>query len=234
MDALRQVAEFGAPRQPIRGRLPRNPLDKCTIVSIYPKKIVEIKHTIEPGYFEIAPGSLAIPSTLVVSSSSWWANRGEQQHSLEIPVFSISIADAIIRDYSNGLLACDMDSRMPGLFFIEGKVGIPEIKEKYNSNLEISEIKQRAWFAELVKIADGLWARSNRNPLCLSDEMRVAAEYLGLKNKAWLGDQNFINDMGDCFACGSAKNKAFAVCPTCRAIDPKHAMAGEIKFAGGV
>lgn len=227
---FRQVAETGAPRQPITSRLPKNPMDKCTIVSIYPKKIVEVKHTIEPGKFEIEAGSLENPSILVVGSSSWWAARGENQPTLEIPVFSVSIADSIIRDYINGLLACDMVERMPGLFFVEGKYNGLEIKTKFADRIKEADIKQNAWFAELVRIADSLWARSNNNPLAIPDEARIAAKVLGLE-KPWTLDFKLIAEVS-CFACGNKKNPAFPVCPTCRAIDPSHPLAKEIKFAG--
>ena len=34
---------------------PKNPMDVSTVVSILPRKIVEIKHTISPGRFTIEP-----------------------------------------------------------------------------------------------------------------------------------------------------------------------------------
>ena len=47
-------------------RSARNPMDKCTIVSIFPKEINEIKHTIEPGRFVIPPGTFEKPAVLTV------------------------------------------------------------------------------------------------------------------------------------------------------------------------
>lgn len=219
------------PRQPIQNRLPKNPTDKCTIVSIYPRHIVEIKHTIEPGRFEITPGTLDDPSTLVVGSSSWWMSRGETQPNLEVPVFSVNIADAIIRDYCNGLLACDMVDKVPGLFFIEGNHSVIEIKTLYKDRLKAADLKQKNWFLELVRLADSLWARSGGNPLAIADEARIAAKNLGMDDKPWLSDFQ-ATKMENCFACGSQKNPLFPVCPVCRAIDQNHALAKDIKFAG--
>ena len=50
-------------------RAPINPMDKSTVVSIIPKRIVETKATITPGYFELASGSFDNPSILVVGPS---------------------------------------------------------------------------------------------------------------------------------------------------------------------
>src|ERR1700682_3034442 len=76
-------------------RTSKNPLDKCTIVSIFPKAIDEVKHTIEPGKFHIAAGTFEEPAILVVGSSSWWKDIDVDQPMLEIPVSSIQIADSI-------------------------------------------------------------------------------------------------------------------------------------------
>ena len=47
-----------------------NPMDKSTVVSIYPKELNEIKPTIMPGRFRLEPGTYEKPSILVVGSSS--------------------------------------------------------------------------------------------------------------------------------------------------------------------
>src|SRR5690606_5117854 len=106
-------------RRTIRG--PVNPMDKSTIVSIYPKEIDETKCTITPGRFIIPPGSYVRPSTLVVGPSSWWREIDEEQPLLEIPVSSIQLADSVLKDYCNGILGCNMADAMPGLFYVPGE-----------------------------------------------------------------------------------------------------------------
>src|SRR3972149_7969365 len=81
-----------------------NPMDKGTVVSIYPKNITEIKHTIQPGRFHIPAGSYANPSFLVVGPSSWWRDVGPHEPLLEIPTSAVQIANSIVIDYYNGLL----------------------------------------------------------------------------------------------------------------------------------
>lgn len=216
-------------RRTIRG--PVNPLDKSTIVSIYPREIDEVKHTIQPGRFVIKPGTFEIPSILVVGPSSWWREIDEFQPLLEIPNSSIQVADSVVKDYCNGLLGCDMGNSMPGIFYVPGEFTLKEIKEKYSVELSNAKTRQNSYYAVLTKMADALWARTNGNPLTISDDMRLAARELNLKNKDWMKDFSMM-EMVKCFSCGSMCNPEFPVCPTCKAIrDTDKAAKLGIKFA---
>lgn len=230
---MAQVGEFpgfaALNRRTIRG--PVNPLDKSTIVSIYPKEIDEVKHTIQPGRFIIQPGTPKNPTILVVGPSSWWREIDETQPLLEIPVSSIQVADSVVKDYCNGIFGCNMDNAMPGLFYVPGNYGIKEIKEMFSKELDRARVRQENFWSQLIKIADSLWARSNGNPLAISDDMRLAARELNLQeSKDWMKDFKMM-EMARCFACGSLKNPQYPICATCRVIDPNHPLAKEIKFA---
>lgn len=221
------VAEFPPPR-PALTRMPKNPIDKTTIVSIYPAPIREVKVTIEPGIFEIEAGRFDNPALLVVGSSSWWSYSGDTRPTIEVPISSISVAEAVVKDFSNGMIECDMVDARPGLFIVPGVISKLELIAKYKNELEEANTRQRNWFFKLVKTADSLWAVSNGNPKAISDEMRLAAQELNLKDKPWLRDFRTI-ELTPCFACGSLKNPQFPVCANCKAIDPNY--KGEIKFA---
>lgn len=211
-------------------RAPVNPMDKSTMVSIFPKEINEIKPTIQPGNFNISPGSYDKPSILVVGTSSWWRDIDEGQPLLEIPNSSIQVADSIVRDYCNGLLACDMGDIMPGLFYVPGEFSLTDIKTKHKNLLDIAKRKQDNWFRALIELADGLWARTNGNPLTISDDMRMAARELGLVSKEWM--KNFqAYELVRCFACGLMRNAEFPICPTCRAVDSNNPKSKDLKFA---
>jgi len=229
---LRQVGEFSNSflnnRKMIRSM--KNPMDKCTIVSILPKEINEVKYTIEPGKFHIEPGTYENPSILVVGPSSWWREIDLDQPMLEIPTSSIQIADSVIKDYCNGMLGCNMESAMPGLFFVLGVQSVMEIKTKYKDKLDETKAKQDNWYNVLVKLADSLWARTNGNPLTISDEMRMAARSLNYDNKAWLKDFQ-ISELIRCIGCGGMRNPEYPICPSCKLIDPTHPMAKDLKFA---
>jgi len=199
-------------------RAPVNPMDRSTVVSIFPKHIIEKKCTIQPGIFEILPGTYDKPATLVVGPSSWWKEIDENQPLLEIPHSSIQIADSIIRDYCNGIVACDMGSNMPGMFFLPGEWTVDKIKKEKKEELDAANARQRNWFEALVKMADALWANSNGNPRTISGEMKLAANELNLTNKEWLKDSQ-IMELVRCKACGSLKNPLYPVCANCKAID---------------
>lgn len=229
-DGLKQVGELVNLSRRRLIRSIKNPMDKCTIVSIFPKEIIEYKHTIEPGRFVIPPGSYENPALLVVGPSSWWKEIDMDQPMLEIPVSSIQIANSVINDYCNGLLGCDMADAMPGFFFAMGEQKIEDIKKKYSLELDKAKIRQDAWYKILVRLADSLWSRANGNPLAIADEMRLAARSLNFNDKPWLKD--FVTaELVKCKACGSLKNPEFPVCPVCRAIDLAHPNSKDLKFA---
>jgi hypothetical protein len=206
-------------------------MDKSTVVSILPKRIIEIKPTISPGYFELNPGSFEDPAILVVGPSSWWREVDEQQPLLEIPVSSIQIADSIIKDYANGLLACNMSDQMPGLFYIPGEFGVEKLKKDYMPLLLKAQANQKKWYLELIKVADILWSRSNGNPLSISSDARLACKEMNITNKPWLGDLQTA-ELVRCVACGSLRNQNFPICQTCKAIaDPELAKKLGLTFA---
>jgi hypothetical protein len=215
-------------RRAVRG--PVNPMDKTTIVSIYPSEIIETKPTISPGIFIIPPGSFDNPSILIVGTSSWWREIDEEQPLLEIPVSSVQIADSIVKDYCNGILGCNMNDAMPGLFYVPGSFTLVDIRKSYKHELDMALVKQRNWFTALVKLADALWARSNGNPLAISDSMRMAAKELNIQ-KDWMKDFRMM-DTVRCKACGALLNPMYPVCPTCHAInDPVKAKELGLTFA---
>lgn len=211
-----QVGEFpDLKRRTIRA--PVNPLDNCTVISIFPREIDEHKPTIQPGRFIIEAGSYEKPAMLNITPSSWWKNLSEDEPLLEIPVSSTQIAESIVRDYCIGLFACNMADLMPGMFWIPGQVSQSDLKTKHKLLLDNANKKQRSWYATLIRYADSLWSRSNGNPLSVSDDMRLAARELGQNTKEWL--QNFQEtETIRCVACGQMRNPLYPICPNCKTI----------------
>lgn len=211
-------------------RAPVNPLDKCTIVNIYPRSIEDTKYTIQPSFYKIEKGSYEEPSILVVGPASWWKELDESQPLLEIPISSITVADSFVRDYCNGIVCCNMGDCMLGLFYIPGEHTLQDVRTKYKNLLDKANLFQRNWYLALVRLADALWARTNGNPLSISDDMRLAAQELGLQ-KEWIRDYTHV-EMVRCVACGALRNPAYPVCQTCKAIaDPDAAKKLDLKFA---
>lgn len=227
-DGVRQVGEFIHQRPMIRSL--KNPMDKTTIVSIYPKRIEDVKETLFPGRFVIEAGNYKDPSVTIIEPSSWFRDIDIEQPLLEIPVSSIAVAQSIIVDYCNGMLGCDMNSSMPGMFFIPGEFTKEQILKSYSLKLAETKLKQDSWFKTLVRLGNSLWARSNGNPLVIWDEMRMAARELNQENLPWL-KMDIQVELVPCFACGTLRNGNYPVCQSCRAIDMNHPAAKELKFA---
>ena len=198
-------------------RAPVNELDKSTVVSIYPRDIIEVKPTIQPGRFHIKAGTMKNPSLLVVGPSSWWKELDEQQPFLEIPTGSIQIADSIVKDWANGLFACNMGDRMPGLFYVPGEQTLKKVQTDYTELLHEANVKQRNWFATLVEHADTLWSQSGGSPLSISENMKIAAHELGLRDKPWLRDFHTMQ-LEDCPSCGELYDAKFPVCKSCHQV----------------
>ena len=230
---MSMVGEFPGMQQTNRRtiRAPINPMDKSSVVSILPKRIIERKATLQPSTFELQPGTFENPSVLVIGPSSWWREVDENQPLLEIPVSSVQIADAIVRDYCNGLLACNMADQMPGIFYLPGEYTVEKVKKEQPLLLQKALANQKKWFMELIRIADILWSRSNGNPLSISDDSRLACRELNIQNKPWLGDIQAA-ELVRCIACGSLRNPAFPICQTCKAVvDPVRAKELNLSFA---
>src|SRR5712692_36181 len=218
---------------PVRSaRIPINPLDKSTIVSVYHRAIQSRNHTIFPCNFVIPAAQDDSFELLVVGPSSWFKETEEGQPYLEIQNSSIHVAESIIRDYANGLIGCDMHNSMPGLFFIPGEytkitvMAVPNFKQR----LEDARNKQKNWYMELVKLADVDWARTNGNPRAISDDSRLAANKLNLQ-KTWL--QNFeAAQLINCKGCGHLVNPNYPICSNCKmVINEAKAKELNIKFA---
>ncbi len=205
----------GSRRRTVRAHV--NPMDLSTIVSIYPKEINEVHPTVQPGRFHVDAGSYEKPAILQVGPSSWWKELDDEQPLLEIPNSSVQVADAVVKGYCSGLLACNMGSSMPGLFWIPGAFSVKDLQNKHQNLLDKAKANQDRWFANLVKLADGLWARTNGSPLVIDDNMRMAARSLGLGMKDWMKDFTMLAKT-PCPACGVPRNVDFPVCSSCHAI----------------
>lgn len=230
---------FGAFKPGLKvSRLPKNPMDKCTIVSVYPRAIRDHKVSVFPGSLKIEAAPDGEFSLLVVGSASWYKEQQEGMPMLEVPISSMQVAEGFIRDYCNGLLGYTPNTSMIGLFYIPGEWDFKSIVtyktpdgKTFKDLLKEARDKQNNWFKAIVNLSDTMWARSNGNPNSIGLDARLAAEKLGLKDKPWMQDfQSF--EKKNCLACGTMVNPNFPVCPTCKAIvDEVKAKELNIKFA---
>jgi len=233
------VGEFARQSRQVIHRMPVSPMDKSTIVSILPKLITEYKPTLFPGKFTIPAAQPGDYELFIVEPSSWFLpNINDRLPPTEVPINSVELAKSIVQDYCNGIFMCNMTDQMPGLFYILGEWTRKNIHTYVNEGGKSFEVmlnearqKQKNWFMKLVESADSLWSRSNGNPLAISDDARLAAESLQLKDKPWMQDFKTVT-MVNCKSCGELVNPAYPVCKHCHAIlDAKRAKELDIQFA---
>jgi hypothetical protein len=223
-------------------KAPINPLDKCTIVSVWPKPIKETKPMIHPSVWQMPAVEVGKVYTdyeiSVIGPASWWKEMEPNQPWLEIVTNSLDMAKAWIGDYCK-MLGVDGE-KMPGLFWVPGKFSKLTVKsyknedtgETFESLITKARTMQDNFFKELVRIADIGWARSNGNPLAISDDARLGAELLGTSNKkAWMQDFKAY-ELINCKACGHMVNPMYPICSNCKAIvNEARAKELNIKFA---
>lgn len=223
------IAQFPLPgRRAIRGAI--NPLDKCTVISIFPRAIQEVKPTLQPSVYEMEAGSYQDPAILIVGTAAYWQEIDEQQPLLEIPVMSPLVAASVCNDFMNGMVECNMNDAKPGLFFVPGEYTLKSVREKYQSLIDKAKEKQDNWYSKLVKTADSLWSRTNGNPLAIDELMRLAARELR-EDREWVNKLSVISTLVPCVACGTPRNDKYPVCPNCKHIDQELAKKLGITFA---
>lgn len=206
--------------------LPRNPADKCTIVSVFPKEIIETKPTIFPGVFTIPAAEFDSFTLLVVNGSSYYRpSTIEKMPPTEIQVNSAQLAEAIVNDYLSATWLSSKGVRSPGIFWIPGEWNNVTIHtyvhsdgRKFSQLLEQARALQKLWFAEVMNFADEAWARTNGNPKAIMEDAKIAARLLGVETtKPWM--QNTVaTQLEHCPSCGEMINMAFPVCKHCHAI----------------
>ena len=120
---------------------------------------------------------------------------------------------------------------MPGIFWIPGEINDILLRTKHKVVLENAKERQVRFWHTLIRLADSFWARTNGNPLCISDEMRLAAKELKMESKEWMANFQMLGKI-NCKACGNPVNPLYPVCPSCKCIwDTDKAKELNIQFA---
>lgn len=214
-----KVGSFGTK---VIHQLPKNPRDKCTIVSIYPREIVDVKPTLFPGRFVIPAAEQGDFSLLVVEGSSYYiASRIERQPPTEIQVGSVALAESIIKDSIPSMNLVG-ENRKPGVFWIPGDYNRNNIHQyvhddgkSFSDLLNTAKVWQSNYFAAVIDEADYFWAASQGNPKVIPEDAKLAAKILGLdKTKPWMSNQ-VASNLDACPYCGEMINLNYPICKFC-------------------
>jgi len=166
-----------------------------TIVSIYPKEIVEQIPTYNPSTFIIPAG----PSVYVVPENvKTWRYVGEEK-SITLPVEAKMLADEIVFSFGTTAEGVRQGLR-PGILTVEGKYDTFEAFKKDKPHYVMGmELQQKEWFTDLVKTADDSWQVKRQHRL-ITNHQKLACKSLGLKRE-W-AEITRPEDITACPACG--------------------------------
>lgn len=219
--------------------LPRNPMDVTTIVSIYPRDIIDEKPTMFPARYVIKAAPIGGFSLTHIKGASFFIPSSiERQPPTEVQVNSMALTESILRDSIPTMNLVTAGHR-PGIFAIPGnhdKITVNLYKHAdgrtFKELLEMANEWQQAYWADVMNEADSFWASTNGNPKSIPEDARLAAKILGMeKSKPWMNNV-IASEMSNCRACGEMINPAFPVCKHCHAIlDVKKAEELGIQFA---
>ncbi len=187
-------------------------MSKSTIVSLLPFGFHREMTGHNPASYYIPKAGPEGMSVTVVEDSTSWVYILEGK-SVQQKHLSFDVARELIDTYIAATQYVTPDAQ-PGLFYVEGKQSIEDIKEDFSELLEEAERKQNNWFANLVKEADDFWAKT---PLHrgISDPQKLAAKALGLK-RPWSLAGSDTNNFKECPACTTIIQKKAVICPQCR------------------
>lgn len=196
----------------------RNELDLsfATIISIYPRDIKEAKPGLFPSEYIIPAGSIEKPGLCIVSNDVHHLvdpnplDESKEAKYIKVNVKAIEAAQSIINDWIVSLIEVEHDA-MPGLFAVRGDYYENKvIVEKFSREIKVHAEAQYAWFANLVRSGDDIWAKS-RSTQGISDIQRLAAQTLNLKRE-WLVN---LTEPNKCPFCASNINVGAIKCITC-------------------
>ena len=165
----------------------------CTVVSLLPIPLHEEKPHILPFVFKIpAAGVEGISILHVEEGISYIPNplieEGRPGSTITQITMPSDMAKSIVDDYRSAHIALSEDAE-PGIFWVEGRWEIEEVKRKFKKQIHDCSVKQKNWFRNLVAMADTDWQK-NKNMLAVSDLQRHAARALGIK-KDWVDPIDF-------------------------------------------
>lgn len=207
-------------------QLPKNPADKCTIVSVFPKEIIETKTAIFPSRFVIPAAEENDFSLTVVDGASYYQSSViDRMPPTEVQINSAQLAESLVNDYVSSTWLALKGSRSPGIFWIPGAFDKKSILayvhsdgRKFSEMLETARVNQKAWFTEVMNFADEAWARTNGNPRAIMEDARLAAKLLGVEStKPWMNNV-VASQLEHCPSCGEMINMSFPVCKHCHAV----------------
>lgn len=192
----------------------------ATICSLLPYDLIESKPGLNPNEFTLAKAEGSVPGLTIISNQIFYLVNpdpladAKDTRFIRVPVPAMEIAQAIITDYTNALLAVEPPTAVPGLFAVAGNYSDKkEFSLKFMKEIMVCRNGQNAWFKNLVAIGDDSWSKT-RSPMGIGDLQRSACRILGLQ-RDWL-DPLPAELIDKCPVCKSQINAGALKCMNCQ------------------
>jgi len=190
----------------------------ATIISIFPRKLVEHKPGIQPSEYVIPAGNPERPGLLIINDNVFYLmnpdplSDGKDVPSIRVPVRAMEMAQSIIMDYVNALISVET-GKCPGIFCVKGGFEDSDlVKVRFHKEIEIYYNFQLEWFKSLVLMGDEIW-KGSRSLAGISDLQREACRSLRLDREWLVTTQNA--ELIKCRFCTSLVSNDAIVCPAC-------------------
>lgn len=199
----------------------------ATIVSLLPYDLIESKPGLNPNEFTVhkaEPGKFSltvIPDNVYYLINPDPLSDAKDVRHIKVPVPAMELAQSIINDYVNALLAVSQPDAVPGIFVVSGSYSDKkEVGIKFMKEIMVYRQAQNSWFTNLVNIAEDTWSKTH-SPVGISDLQRSACRMLELK-RDWLNPLP-SEQIEKCPICISPINPGALKCLACGHILDKKA-----------
>ena len=196
--------------------------DVSTVVSILPYPLLETKPGLiperwklgaaEPGDFRLMPVQRCIHHVYI----------DDTRPRLTVPDPSDVVAQSIVIDHKTAMYGYVHGEAEPGIGWVQGeyvddKNGKAAFLSQHSDLLDALQEMQKAWFKNLVRLADDDWARYKQHKF-ITDLERTAATMLGLTNREWLIDVKVEEALSVCKFCFARVHPAACICMSCKGV----------------
>lgn len=151
----------------------------CTVVSLLPVRLSEVKPHLFPGQFDIPAckkGDLVVVH--IGESHHFIPDPFDEKKNYKVITPPHEMARSICEDYGNALVGTDFQSG-PALFWVHQRLSSAQVAEKHHKLISQYKERQKNWFDNLIAMADADWEK-NKNRMAVSDLQRTAANHHGI------------------------------------------------------
>lgn len=191
-----------------------------TLVSFARRDIFETIPGLKCAFYSLPRSEDPKKPTILIVEDSHYLKPDIEGNNDEVFVPSAQIANGVVTMHITSQLGFRSGEAHPALFAIPDMAVDEKDLGKYQKEVDRALRHQKAWFTNLVRMADDDWQISHRHNM-ISDIQRTAARELKLERPYLMAVE--FEDIEDCpFCAKSLLNADAPICPNCmRVLNPE-------------